>query len=84
MDCQIPLINKMVCDRISKKIDDFELHLIFCKNLMLRRSKEEIKYLNSEETRIKSLTKEDAITELIKSEDIYERLSNIDKFINSL
>lgn len=84
MNCQFSLINKMVCDRISKSVSDFELQLNSCRIDICNRGKDELIYLNSEKSVIESLTREEAISELLKSKKLAEKISTIENFVNSL
>lgn len=84
MNCQLPFINKVVCDRISKTENDFEAQLNICKNNIRNRSGREIEYLNNERECIENLTKEEAISELLKSKKVMERITRIEKFVAAL
>ena len=84
MNCQLQFINQIVCDRISKKYDDFNKQLELCKDNLRKRGDSELEYLTEEEKTISSLTKEEAISELLKSRKVLERISTIRKFVDSL
>ena len=84
MNCQFPYINQMFCERISKSMEDFENQLEICKATIRNRSVYELNYLNSEKESITSLTREEAINELLKSKKVVERISTIEKFVSSL
>ncbi|MCL2089303.1 MAG: HindIII family type II restriction endonuclease [Oscillospiraceae bacterium] len=84
MNCQFPIIDKMVCDRITKDISDFKAHLNNCKIDICNRGKNELEYLSSVKTEIEKLTREEAILELLKSKKILERITIIEKFVNSM
>lgn len=84
MNCQFPLINQMVCTRISKSIDEFNRHLLECKGEIRSRSNHELVYLNREKEAIINLTRSEAISLLLKSKKVEERISTIEKFVNSL
>ena len=84
MNCLFPYINKMVCDRISATLDDFEIQLNKCKSYILERSNDEIAILKTEIQNIEGYTKEQAIKELIKSRKLNEKISAIMSYKNSL
>lgn len=84
MNCLFPYINKMMCDRISVDLIDFENQLNICKNDILERSDDEISTLKSTLKTIQSYTREQAIKELINSEKINERISAIQSYKKSL
>lgn len=84
MNCQLPYINRIVCDRISKSIEDFHNQLAICRNYICERGYNEIEFLYSEKTNIENLTRDEAILELLKSKKLMERISTIKKFISVL
>lgn len=84
MNCQFPYINKMVCDRISKSVNDFNELLNICKKNICNRGQYELSYLNTEKEAIENLTKDEAISELLKSKKVVERITTIEKFVASL
>lgn len=84
MNVLFPYINRMVCDRISSNITEFEKQLNNCKSYIVERSNNEISVLKTEIERIKSYTKEQAIKELIKSKKLNEKISAILSYKNSL
>lgn len=84
MNCQLPYINQVLCDRVSKPIESFNEQLIVCKEIIRNRSNNELEYLNTEKDAILTLTKEEAIAELLKSRKVTERISTIKKFVASL
>lgn len=84
MNCLFPYINKMVCDRISANLADFEEQLNICKSYIIERSNNEILVLKSEIERIKGYTKEEAIEELIKSRKLNEKIFAILSYKKSL
>lgn len=84
MNCQIPYINQILCDRISVSIDCFTEQLNVCKDIIRRRGDRELAFLNSEKEAIRTLTREEAIAELLKSKKVLERISTIEKFVSSL
>lgn len=81
---RIPYINKMVCDRISTILSDFENQLNTCKSYIIERSNNEILILKSEIESIKAYTKEQAIEELIKSRKLNEKIFAILSYKKSL
>ena len=84
MNCLFPYINKMVCDRISVTLDDFEMQLKECKSYILERSNDEIAILETEIKNIEGYTKEQAIKELIKSRKLNEKIAAILSYKHSL
>lgn len=84
MNCQLPYINQMVCDRISKPIESFNEHLNSCKNYIRSRGQFELSYLNAEKEIIINLTRDEAVSELLKSKKVIERASAIERFVSSL
>lgn len=84
MNCLFPYINKMVCDRISSNLCDFETQLSTCKTYIVDRSDGEIATLKNEIQSIKLYTKEQAIEELIKSQKLNEKISAILSYKKSL
>ncbi len=84
MNCQFPYINQMLCDRISVPIQKFNEQLDVCKDIIRNRGNYELGYLNTEKEAITTLTKEEAIAELLKSKKVLERISTIKKFVSSL
>lgn len=84
MNCQFPYINKMVCDRIGKTVDDLQLQLEACKNIIRNRGESELAYLNQERDTILNLSREEAISQLLGSKKVSERISTINKFISSI
>lgn len=81
MNCLFPYINKMVCDRVSASLDDFENQLDICKSYIIKRSNNEILILKSEIESIKAYIKEQAIEELIKSKKLNEKIFAILFFV---
>ena len=84
MNCLFPYINKMVCDRISVPIDDFNHQLQICRAYIIDRSNSEIDTIKSEINRINSYSREQAIKELIKAKKLNERISVILTYKESL
>ena len=84
MNCQFPHINQMLCDRISIPIERFNKQLNACKEIIRNRGGYELEYLNAEKESITTLTRDEAITELLKSKKVLERISTIEKFVSSL
>lgn len=82
--CLFPYINKFVCDRISKQMQDFEELLQSCKADIVVRSDLEIQQIDAEINIIKGFSREKAISELIKSRKLEERISSIKAYIKSL
>lgn len=84
MNYPFPYINQMLCDRISKSIDSLNTQLYICKESIKNRSNIELSYLNAEKESITTLTRDEAIAELLKSKKVLERISTIKKFVSSL
>ena len=84
MNCQFPYINQMLCDRISVPIQRFNEQLDICKDIIRNRGNYELEYLNTEKEAITTLTRDEAIAELLKSKKVLERISTIEKFVSSL
>ena len=84
MKVLFPYINKMVCDRISSSVEEFEEQLNICKSYITERSNSEILLLDNEIEDIKSYTREQAIEELIKSRKLNEKINAIISYKNSL
>lgn len=84
MNCQFPYINQMLCDRISVPIQKFSEQLDVCKDIIRNRGNYELEYLNTEKEAITTLTRDEAIAELLKSKKVLERISTIEKFVSSL
>lgn len=84
MNCHLSFINKILCDRISLTQKDFTVHLNECKHTICTRGSGELEYLNNEADEISKMTKEQAISELLKSKKIMERISTIEKFVKVL
>lgn len=84
MNNLFPYINRMVCDRISVKTKEFLTQLEECKYNITSRSDDEIACLNNEIEEIGSLSKEQAVKELIKSKKLNVRIDHIIKYRGSL
>ncbi len=84
MNCHLPFINKILCDRISLTAEDFAAHLNECKATICLRGSDELAYLNNQCDEIMRMTKEQAISELLISKKIAERISTIERFVNVL
>ena len=82
--CLFPYINKFVCDRISKHVYDFEELLKICKIDIANRGDFEIQHIDAEISTIKGFSREKAISELIKSRKLEERISSIKSYVKSL
>ena len=83
-NCLFPYINKFVCDRISKRVQDFEELLKSCKIDIAERGNCEIQHIDAEIKIIKGFSREKAVSELIKSRKLEERISSIKSFVKSL
>ncbi len=84
MNCQFPYINQMICDRISIPIEKFNDQLNICRDNIRNRGNYELEYLHTEKEAITTLTRDEAIAELLRSKKVLERISTIEKFVSSL
>ncbi len=84
MNCLFPYINKMICDRISTTLEEFEIQLNECRSYIVERSNDEITILETEVQNIEEYTREQAIKELIKSKKLNEKIVAILSYKNSL
>lgn len=84
MNCQFPYINQILCDRISVSVENFNSQLDICKDIIRNRGNYELTYLNTKKEEITTLTRDEAIAELLKSKKVLERISTIEKFVSSL
>lgn len=84
MNCHLQFINEVLCNRVSLTKDDFNAHLSECRNAICTRGADELTYLNDEANEIRVMTKEQAISELLKSKKITQRISTIEKFIKNV
>lgn len=84
MDCHLPFVNKVLCERISLTTNDFDIYLKKCKNIICERGSNELVFLNNEASEINKMTKDQAISELLKCKKISERISTIEKFVKTL
>ena len=81
MNCQFPYINKITCDRISRSPEDFDNHLKSCKEYIRYRGNSELQFLKAERDSILEMTREQAITELLNSKKVNQRIGTIEKFM---
>ncbi len=84
MNCFFPFINKMICDRLSIELEVLTDKLNSYKINIKNRSKSELKYLKNELKTIQNLSKDEAITELIKYSKLNEKINAIESYMNSL
>lgn len=84
MNCHLSVIDKMICDRISKPISEFQYKLNECRTSIELRGKFELSFLETTKKEVEKLTREEAIIELLKSRKIQERITTINKFISAL
>lgn len=84
MNCHLPFIDKILCDRISLPLKVFSAHLNERRGIICARGAVELKYLNNEANKIKRMTREQAISELLKSRKIMGRIATIENFVNSI
>lgn len=81
MNCQLPYINKITCDRISRSSEDFDNHLKSCKEYIRYRGNSELRFLKAERDSILEMTREQAISELLESKKVNQRIATIEKFM---
>ncbi len=84
MNCQLDFINRILCDRLSMPVENFIAQLELCKTNIRNRSVSELSFLEEKRNTIMSLSREEAIGELLKSKKVLERISTIEKFVSSL
>lgn len=84
MNCHLPDVDEFVYTRIGKTQEDFMDFLIKCKSCIIDRGNSEVGFLNQECQKVKKLTREEAISELIKNKKFNEKISTISKFISAL
>lgn len=84
MKCLFPYINQMVCDRISKSLDDFQAELQSCKEGICARANDEINCLEQQKIQIQHMTRDEAINQLLKITKIDARIKTIEKFVAKL
>lgn len=79
--CFIPDIQKILCATLSISEEKF-IHLMkYCINQTINRGEVEISYWQSEISKIENYSREEAISELIKSKKINEKIRVIKKHI---
>lgn len=83
-NCQLPYLNQILCDRISVPVGAFNNQLNICKDIIRNRGNYELSYLNTQKEEITTLTRDEAIAELLKSKKVLEKISTIEKFVSSL
>lgn len=83
-ECFIPKVNKIVAKKLGISIDDFAQKLQQCKVEIVQRGGDEVRYCNDKINDIKKLTRDEAISELIKETKLKEKISVIKSFISSL
>lgn len=79
--CFLPEINKIVFDIAKSNAADFEKFLKKCCNNISCRAAEETSFGEDEITKISSYTKEQAITELIRTKKINEKIARIRAYV---
>ncbi len=84
MNCQIPFINKIICERMSVSVEKFQTLLNECRSEIIERGVYEKTFLLSEARRIEKLTREEAIEELLTNRKFAERIQTIERFINKM
>lgn len=83
-ECFIPKVNKIVTKKLGISNDDFTQKLKQYRAEIVQRGGDEIAYCNDKIESIKKLTREQAISELIKETKLKEKISVIQSFILSL
>ena len=81
MNCHLPYVDEFVYTRIGKSNDEFMEFLKRCKSCIIDRGNNEVRYLNSECDKVKKMTREEAIKELINNKKFKEKISTISKAI---
>lgn len=83
-NCFLPKVNKIVSKKLGFSEEQFTRSLNQCKLSIIARGSTEITYCENKIERIKNLTKEEAINELIKETKLEEKINVINSFISSL
>ena len=84
MNCLFPFINKMVCNRIGLDGEAFDLQLSSCKHNIIVRSSKEILDLKGEINYMMTLSRDEAISELLNARKLNERINAIEKYAKLL
>lgn len=79
-ECFIPKINKIVAKKLGITNDEFIQNLKQYRAEIVQRGGDEIAYCNDKIENIKKLTREQAISELIKETKLKEKISVIQSF----
>ncbi|MDE8032390.1 HindIII family type II restriction endonuclease [Erysipelothrix rhusiopathiae] len=79
-DSHIHIISKLVCARIGRTMGDFEVYLNDCKTSITSRANLEIDVLNQKISKIKELTHQQAIDELLKMSNIEGKKTIVNAF----
>lgn len=82
--CFIPDIQRIICSNLSIPEEKFICLMKYCINQTINRGEVEISYWQSEISKIESYSREEAISELIKSKKINEKIRVIKKYISFL
>lgn len=77
----ISLVDEVIINVCQKSKADFKAFLLKHRNCIADRAREETTFWRDEIDRISSYTKEEAIAELIKAKKIYEKITQIEKYI---
>lgn len=83
-NCLLPKVDSIVLKKIGISKKDFYDEMRFYKGVISRRSNDEIEFLDNECAKINSLTKEEAISELIKEKKLLEKKKAIENYIKSV
>lgn len=83
-ECFIPKVNKIVAKKLGITNDEFIQNLKQYRAEIVQRGGDEIAYCNDKIENIKKLTREQAISEIIKETKLKEKISVIQSFISSL
>lgn len=83
-ECFLLKVNKIIAEKSNISNDEFLQKLEQYKGIIVQRGNYEIAFCNERINNIKQLTREQAITELIKETKLKEKISVIKSFISSL
>jgi type II restriction enzyme len=76
--------NELICSYVGYDYAQLRNELLQCKDLTIRRAETEIEYWTKHVKEVEKYTREQAITELISSLKVHEKIASIRKFIRLL
>ena len=79
--CFISEVNNLILQFSQKSSEEIKSFLETCRNSIIERAETEKAFWREETARIMSLTREQAISELVKARKIDEKISHIQKYI---